>query len=157
MEKYNQYSYGRYWPVFDRYWPVLAGIDRYLTGIDRRWPVLTGIWPGTGLRLFYTGLGAGTGHSGHSGRYRNGIHNYGHSPSSRIPVVDRLTGYPRAYRAPGRSGWWTISLNHASSCWPVQAGYPGLTVSAPEEVKVEVEWNERPKAADLYMPGTRIS
>jgi hypothetical protein len=43
MEKYNQYSYGRYWPVFDRYWPVLAGIDRYLTGIDRYWPALTGI------------------------------------------------------------------------------------------------------------------
>jgi hypothetical protein len=66
MEKYNTCSHGRYWPVFGRYWPVLTGIDRYLTGI----------WPGTRLELFYTGLGAGTRHSGHSGRYRNGIHNY---------------------------------------------------------------------------------
>jgi hypothetical protein len=73
MEKYNTCSHDRYWPVLagiGRYWPVFG---RYLAGIDRRWPVLTDILPGTGLELFYTGLGADT---RHSGRYRNGIHNY---------------------------------------------------------------------------------
>jgi hypothetical protein len=64
-------------PVLTGIWPVLAGIGRYWPVFGRYWPALTGIWTGTGLGLFYTGLGAGTRHSGHSGRYRNGIHNYG--------------------------------------------------------------------------------
>jgi hypothetical protein len=56
--------------------PVLTGIGRYWPVFDLYWPALTGIWPGTGLWLFYTGLGAGTRYFGHSGRYRNEIHNY---------------------------------------------------------------------------------
>jgi hypothetical protein len=37
-----------------------------------------------GLGLFYTGLGAGTRHSGHSSRYQNGINNYGLATSTTV-------------------------------------------------------------------------
>jgi hypothetical protein len=38
---------------------------------------MAGILDGTELRHFHSGLAGGTGCTGHSGRYRNGIDNYG--------------------------------------------------------------------------------
>jgi hypothetical protein len=60
-----------------------------------------------GLRLFYTGLGAGTRHSGHSGRYWNGIHNYGCSSSCVVVLV------AASYCCSGRAG--LVQLVSASS------------------------------------------
>jgi hypothetical protein len=56
-----------------------------------RWTESPGIKAGTGHSFFCTGLRGGTGHTGRSGRYQNGIDNYGSTPSfnhSKLASID---------------------------------------------------------------------
>jgi hypothetical protein len=111
MEKYNTCSYDRYWPV------------------------LTDMWPGTGFGLFYTGLGAGTSHSGHSGRYRNEIYNYARDPTRQPQEEERGTTASTARRRRGlRPGQWhhgdhlDLANSTVHTRWPMELGGPVTAV-----------------------------